>query len=79
MVCAQALRHGAGLPIAGRAGRSGGFIAAVVGRRLLFRDHPAQMIASVIPPTIIFLVIAAKTTRGGLRWRWGGNDPSNTL
>ena len=32
---------------------------------------PLLFIAAVIPITATLLVIAAKTTRGGWRWRWG--------
>jgi len=27
-----------------------------------------------LPFLIAFIVIAAKTTRGGVRWRWGDDD-----
>ena len=50
------------------------FIAAVLAAGLLLHDRPAQMIAAMIPPTAVFLVIAARTTRGGWRWRWGERD-----
>jgi hypothetical protein len=32
------------------------------------------LIASLAPITIAFLVICARTTRGGWRWRWGDED-----
>jgi len=36
--------------------------------------HPAQLVAALLPFLIAFIVIAAKTTRGGVRWRWGDDD-----
>ena len=37
----------------------------------LFNRNPWAMGSIIITATAIFLVIAAKTTRGGWRWRWG--------
>jgi hypothetical protein len=51
-----------------------GFVAIVAGLSLLLHSRPAALVASVILPTIIFLVIAGKTTRGGWRWRWGEKE-----
>jgi hypothetical protein len=39
-----------------------------------FQDNFPQFLALVIPVTVVFIVIAARTTRGGWRWRWGGED-----
>jgi hypothetical protein len=50
------------------------FTAIMCGIVLRFHDRPAPLIASLIPPLAIFLVIQAKTTRGGWRWRWGKDD-----
>ena len=38
------------------------------------KERPAQLAAAAIPPTVIFIVICARTTRGGWRWRWGEDD-----
>lgn len=46
-------------------------IAAAV---LLFGDKPLPLLAIVIPSTLLLLLICARTTRGGWRWRWGGDD-----
>ena len=46
------------------------FVAIVAALSLLLHDRPAALIASVILPTIGFLAIAARTTRGGWHWRW---------
>ena len=45
------------------------FVAIVVGLGLLLKDRPAALVASLILPTLAFLVVAIKTTRGGWRWR----------
>jgi hypothetical protein len=50
------------------------FVAVAVGTSVRLSDRPAQMIAVLIPITAVFLVICAKTTRGGWRWRWGEDD-----
>ncbi len=67
--------YGAGLPIRGRAGRSRS--ASSRSRscsRSCSHNRPLLFIAAVIPITATLLVIAAKTTRGGWRWRWGEDD-----
>ena len=51
-----------------------GFVILVTVLSIGFAKHPAQLIAAVIPPTIIFIVISARTTRGGWRWRWGEEE-----
>jgi hypothetical protein len=47
-------------------------IVCVVAAKL--RDKPLVTIAIVIPLTTVLLVITARTTRGGWRWRWGEDD-----
>ena len=39
-----------------------------------FRQNAFVVIAIFIPITVAFCVIAARTTRGGWRWRWGDKD-----
>ena len=39
-----------------------------------FRSHPIQLFAAIAPMLIAFIVICARTTRGGWRCRWGGED-----
>ena len=39
-----------------------------------FPDRPTVIVAVAIPVAIICSLIAAKTTRGGWRWRWGEKD-----
>ena len=51
-----------------------GFTLTAAGLALLFHDHQLELIAALALPMITFLVICAKTTRGGWRWRWGEKD-----
>jgi hypothetical protein len=51
------------------------FVGLVLGASLLLRrEDRLTLIATIVTSTIVFLVIAAKTTRGGWRWRWGEED-----
>jgi hypothetical protein len=46
----------------------------VIGAFLLFgKDSPASF-AVLIIATALLLVVAARTTKGGWRWRWGKDD-----
>ena len=66
---------GAGMPISWQGwALSGVFIAAIMGSALLFKGRPAVVIAIVVPLIIGFTLITAFTTRGGWRWRWGGDE-----
>jgi hypothetical protein len=51
-----------------------GFVAAIIAVAIRFRGNAVQSIAIFIPITLAFTVICARTTRGGLRWRWGDDD-----
>lgn len=51
-----------------------GFVAALVALIFAFRGQPIRLIAALIPLTLAFVVIAARRTRGGLRWRWGEEE-----
>jgi tetrahydromethanopterin S-methyltransferase subunit C len=51
-----------------------GFVVLVIGISVRLKDRFPQMIAALIPLTAVYLVISAKTTRGGWRWRWGNDD-----
>jgi len=50
------------------------YIAAVMGSFFLFGEHSPATYAVIAIATLIFLVICARTTRGGWRWRWGDMD-----
>ncbi len=67
--------YGTGLPISWQGwALTLGFVAAVLGVSLKFATNPLVMIAIMVPLVTTFLVICAKTTRGGWRWRWGEED-----
>jgi hypothetical protein len=39
-----------------------------------FGGRPILVFAALAPLTVLLMVICAKTTRGGWRWRWGDPD-----
>ena len=47
-------------------------IAIIVSVRLA--PDPLRMVAVLAPVIVAFLVICARTTKGGWRWRWGEED-----
>ena len=50
-----------------------GFIVLILGSAfLLIPERPILFFAIIIPATITLVIVSAKTTRGGWRWRWGG-------
>ena len=50
------------------------FIALVVGSSVLFADKPLVVMAIVLPATAVLMLIAARTTKGGWRWRMGDDE-----
>ena len=67
--------YGAGIPIAWQGWAIlAGSLAIVVGVGYFFEDRPAVTFAILLPLIITLLVVAARTTRGGWRWRWGERD-----
>ena len=40
----------------------------------LFGDDDSRSLAIIIPAVFGYIIIAARTTRGGFRWRWGGDE-----
>jgi hypothetical protein len=50
------------------------FIAVAIGVSVRFADRPLVVFAVLTPLVIVFTIIAARTTRGGWRWRWGKKD-----
>ena len=61
---------GSGLPIAWQGWvLTIGMIAIVTGAGILFGEQPLILFSIIVPVTAIFMLIAAKTTRGGWRWR----------
>jgi hypothetical protein len=66
--------YGAGLPISWQGWAIVilyGALAFFVAR---FSTRPTIVFAILVPATTVFLVITAKTTRGGWRWRNGEDD-----
>jgi hypothetical protein len=51
-----------------------GFVAITIPLAIWFANRPLQLIAALVPLTIAFMIICARTTRGGWRWRWGEKD-----
>ncbi|QDP19631.1 hypothetical protein [Sphingomonas xanthus] len=66
---------GAGLPIAWQGWLILSlFLVVVLGSALLFRDRPQLALAIVLPAAAALVIVAARTTRGGWRWRWGAEE-----
>ena len=67
--------YGSGLPIAWQ-----GwvllivYLALVVGSGFLLERWPALVGATIVGLTALLMLIAARTTKGGWRWRWGKRD-----
>ena len=51
-----------------------GYLVIVFALAFTLEHRAIRLIAALIPPTIAFLVICARTTRGGWRWRWGEEE-----
>ena len=67
--------YGAGLPISWQGwALLAAFVALTMALGLAFRGQPLRLIAAMAPLVVGFLVICARTTRGGWRWRWGDED-----
>jgi uncharacterized membrane protein YphA (DoxX/SURF4 family) len=67
--------YGAGLPISWQGWALAiGFVLLTILVALGFGNRPIQLVAAIIPLTVAFVVISARTTRGGWRWRWGEED-----
>ena len=68
--------YGSGLPISWQGwALTLAYGAVAAGLVITLRRHNAiQFVAALVPLTVAFAVICAKTTRGGWRWRWGEED-----
>jgi hypothetical protein len=67
--------YGAGLPISWQGwALTLAFLGFAFGVSIGFRNKPMVTLALMIPAAATFLVVVAKTTRGGWRWRWGDDD-----
>jgi hypothetical protein len=67
---------GAGAPIAWQGWTVlGVFLIVVVGAAALFARHHQGLFLTIVAISLVALnVVAAQHTKGGLRWRWGGDD-----
>jgi len=66
---------GAGLPIAWQGWAVLAAFGIVIGIALwIFGPDDLRALAIVLPAIVGLTIIMARTTRGGMRWRWGG-DP----
>jgi hypothetical protein len=64
--------YGAGLPIAWQGWAVLiAFLLSIGGAAWLFGTDDLRGLAIVVPATIALLIVTARTTRGGWRWRWG--------
>ena len=68
--------YGAGLPISWQGwALTLGFLAVVIGLAAMIDEHRAiPFLAAMVPITVVFILITARTTRGGWRWRWGEDE-----
>lgn len=51
-----------------------GYMLLVTVASFLLERRPLALMALMVPATILLLVVAAKTTEGGWRWRSGGDE-----
>ena len=51
-----------------------GYLAAVVGASALLSKSLLAFVAILIPLTLGFIIVSARTTRGGWHWRWGEKE-----
>ena len=66
---------GAGLPIAWQGWAIlFGYLVLVIGSAFLLGNEPLALVAICLPATLVLILVAIRTTRGGWRWRWGEKD-----
>lgn len=67
--------YGVGPPISWQGWALTGAFLVIAGLcARMFKDRLLITLAIMVPVTCVFLVITARTTRGGWRWRWGEED-----
>jgi len=67
--------YGAGLPISWQGWAvTLAFVLATALLAVALGRRPMQLMAAIIPVSAAFIVICARTTRGGWRWRWGEDE-----
>ena len=68
---------GAGLPVAWQGwALLISYGAIVIGILSAFAHRPLVIAAILVPVTLLLMLVSARTTRGGWRWRWGKKDGS---
>jgi len=50
------------------------FLAIVGAIAFFFGDRPVVAVALVVPAALLLILVTARTTRGGWKWRWGQKD-----
>lgn len=66
--------YGAGLPISWQGWVVMAiYLAVLAGSVLLFSHKPPALFGILVPATAAFMLITARTTKGGWRWRWPGS------
>jgi hypothetical protein len=63
---------GSGLPIAWQGWALLGWLLAMIGLAAwIFGRDDWRVLTIVVPALIVYVVVAAFTTKGGWRWHWG--------
>jgi hypothetical protein len=52
----------------------GVYAALILGSSYWLADKPLPLLSIVIPATLLFVIICARTSGGSWRWRWGDDD-----
>ena len=67
--------YGAGLPISWQGWvLLAAFLTICFAVSAFFKDQILVTLAIMVPLVATFIVIVARTTRGGWRWRWGKDE-----
>jgi len=67
--------YGAGLPIAWQGWAiTLLFLGVITGAGIFIERYPWAAGSLIFTATALFLLVAARTTRGGWRWRWGDKE-----
>jgi hypothetical protein len=68
--------YGSGMPIAWQGWAvTVAYIAIVLIAIRFLPSRPIVILAVIVPATVTLMVVTARTTRGGWRWRWGNTEP----
>jgi len=51
-----------------------GFVGILILLSREFAGRPILLFAAAVPLIVVFVVIVARTTRGGWHWRWGEDE-----